>query len=71
MSKEPETKYTCQMDGIKALFAEVIMSAVEDFKRGTKANRKSAEEFLRSKWLDFYCDPLDISPNKIRQVLEG
>lgn len=70
MSREVETKHTCELDGVKALFAEVILSAVNDYKRGSKSRREDAEEFLRSHWLNFYCDPLGISPNKIRRILE-
>ncbi len=59
-------------NGVKGLAIAVIELAVNDYRAGEKSNPenyKSAKAFLESNNLDFWCEILDIEPDKIRRML--
>ncbi len=62
-----------EYSGVKGLAIAVIKLAVNDYRAGKEnnlENYESAKAFLGSDNLDFWCEILDIEPDKIRRVLK-
>lgn len=58
------------MTGLERLAFEVIVSAKRDLKSTHLKHCKSARDFFEGYGLDFWCEYLDIEPDKIRRKLE-